>query len=49
MTPEGIKREKDIDHAKSITPTTGNFKARIEEAGFNWPPPSPINYPAKDW
>jgi hypothetical protein len=49
MTPEGIKREKDIDRAKSITPTTGNFKARIEEAGFNWPPPSPINYPAKDW
>jgi TolB-like protein len=28
---------------------TPNFKARIEEAGFNWPPPSPINYPAKDW
>jgi len=28
---------------------TPNFKARIEEAGFNWPPPSPIKYPAKDW
>jgi len=28
---------------------TPNFKARIEEAGFSWPPPSPINYPAKDW
>jgi TolB-like protein len=28
---------------------TPNFKARIEEAGFNWPPPSPINFPAKDW
>ena len=28
---------------------TPNFKARIEEANFPWPPPSPINYPAKDW
>lgn len=28
---------------------TPNFKARIEEAGFHWPPPTPINYPAKDW
>jgi adenylate cyclase len=28
---------------------TPNFKARIEEAGFNWPPASPIQYPAKDW
>ncbi len=23
MTPEGIKREKDIDRSQSITPTTG--------------------------
>jgi len=28
---------------------TPNFKARIEEAGFTWPPASPIQYPAKDW
>jgi len=28
---------------------TPNFKQRIEEAGFNWPPASPIKYPAKDW
>ncbi len=28
---------------------TPNFKKRIEEAGFHWPPPSPIKYPAKDW
>ena len=28
---------------------TPNFRARIEEAGFNWPPPSPIKFPAKDW
>ena len=28
---------------------TPNFKARIEEANFPWPPPSPIKYPAKDW
>lgn len=28
---------------------TPNFKARIEEAGFTWPPASPIRYPAKDW
>jgi len=28
---------------------TPNFKARIEEAGFAWPPPSPIKFPAKDW
>ena len=29
--------------------STPNYKQRIEEAGFNWPPPSPIKYPAKDW
>ena len=28
---------------------TPNFKKRIEEAGFHWPPPTPIKYPAKDW
>jgi hypothetical protein len=28
---------------------TPNYKARIEEAGFPWPPPSPIKYPAKRW
>jgi len=28
---------------------TPNFKQRIEEAGFAWPPVSPIKYPAKDW
>ncbi|MDX2416391.1 MAG: hypothetical protein QNK19_02910 [Xanthomonadales bacterium] len=28
---------------------TPNFKQRIEEAGFDWPPVSPIRYPAKDW
>jgi TolB-like protein len=28
---------------------TPNFKKRIEEAGFNWPPHAPIKYPAKDW
>jgi hypothetical protein len=28
---------------------TPNFKQRIEEAGFNWPPESPLKYPAKDW
>jgi adenylate cyclase len=28
---------------------TPNFKARIEEAGFSWPPASPITYPAKYW
>ena len=26
-----------------------NYKARIEEAGFTWPPPKPIDYPAKSW
>ena len=26
-----------------------NFKNQIEEAGFGWPPFSPIKYPAKDW
>jgi len=29
--------------------STPNYKQRIEEAGFNWPPVSPIKYPAKDW
>ena len=28
---------------------TPNYKKRIGEAGFNWPPLMPINYPAKDW
>ena len=28
---------------------TPNFKNRIEEAGFSWPPVAPINFPAKDW
>jgi TolB-like protein len=28
---------------------TPNFKQRIEEAGFDWPPAAPIKYPAKDW
>jgi len=28
---------------------TPNFKARIEEANFPWPPPTPIKFPAKDW
>ena len=28
---------------------TPNFKKRIEEADFSWPPASPINYPAKGW
>jgi TolB-like protein/DNA-binding winged helix-turn-helix (wHTH) protein len=32
----------DID----VTP---NFRARIQEAGLSWPPPSPIKYPAKNW
>jgi adenylate cyclase len=28
---------------------TPNYARRIEEAGFSWPPPSPINWPLKDW
>jgi hypothetical protein len=28
---------------------TPNFAQRIEEAEFPWPPPSPINWPLKDW
>lgn len=28
---------------------TPNFKKRIEEAGLKWPPPTIIQYPAKDW
>jgi hypothetical protein len=28
---------------------TPNYKARIEEADFPWPPPKPIDYPAKTW
>ncbi len=26
-----------------------NYKARIEEAGFPWPPPKRIDYPTKTW
>lgn len=28
---------------------TPNYAQRIEDAGFSWPPPSPINWPLKDW
>ena len=28
---------------------TPNYARRIEDAGFSWPPPSPINWPLKDW
>jgi adenylate cyclase len=28
---------------------TPNFKKRIEDAGFEWPPASPIEWPLKDW
>ena len=28
---------------------TPNYKTRIEEAGFHWPPPKPIDYPTKTW
>ena len=28
---------------------TPNFKKRIEDAGFDWPPASPIEWPLKDW
>jgi hypothetical protein len=28
---------------------TPNYKARIEEAGFPWPPPKRIDYPSKTW
>jgi len=28
---------------------TPNFAQKIEEAGFDWPPPSPIEWPLKTW
>ncbi len=28
---------------------TPNYKARVDEAGFTWPPPKRIDYPAKTW
>ena len=28
---------------------TPNFAAAVEQAGFNWPPASPIEFPLKDW
>ena len=28
---------------------TPNFRARIESAGFAWPPAAPIQTPLKDW
>ena len=28
---------------------TPNFRTRLEESGFDWPPASPINYPLKQW
>jgi hypothetical protein len=29
-----------------VTPV---FAAKMAESGLNWPPPSPITYPFKDW
>lgn len=26
-----------------------NYQKRVNEAGFDWPPPAPIKYPAKTW
>jgi len=28
---------------------TPNFASRLEEANISWPPPNPIEFPAKDW
>ncbi|NIV18261.1 MAG: hypothetical protein GWN47_07555 [Woeseiaceae bacterium] len=28
---------------------TPNYAANLEQAGFAWPPPSPIKFPLKDW
>jgi len=28
---------------------TPNFARLVEEAGFDWPPPSPIRFPLKTW
>jgi adenylate cyclase len=28
---------------------TPNFAMLVEDAGFDWPPPSPISFPLKDW
>ncbi len=28
---------------------TPNFRQRLAETGLAWPPPSPIDFPAKDW
>lgn len=28
---------------------TPNFRQRLNESGLAWPPPSPIEFPAKDW
>jgi hypothetical protein len=28
---------------------TPHFAARLEEAGFDWPPGMPIEYPLKTW
>ena len=28
---------------------TPNYAAKLEEAGFSWPPASPIEFPLKDW
>ena len=32
MTPDGLKREKDVDRTQSITPTTGRKLDRMEPA-----------------
>jgi hypothetical protein len=28
---------------------TPNFKARLDESGFPWPPRDPVGYPLKTW
>ena len=43
LTPEGVKREKDVDRSTSITP--GNPKLKTSTGTINNPPPIP-NKPA---
>ena len=52
MTPEGIKREEDVDRSKSITVSTGHklnyviIAALVAALGFTWWTRQPVETPA---
>ena len=49
LTSEGVKRDHQFDRSQLDLEATPDFRARLQEAGFGWPPSTPVNYPLKSW